>query len=195
LAVCQVRVKESAAGALNKALPAYLIYFTTLTIRREKYAIVFAAKLFMKKLRLLFSGLLLLTSFGAAAQIPYNVTTMTNQAYQPLTGATSINGSTIWDDDIFSVAMPFNFTVDGQVINRLNLDLSFGGFLTDTSGIVSGFTYGEMDLIDKGQFSGSASLSPIHYVVSGAAPNRIMKVEIANAGFYDDTTATDRVNI
>ena len=37
----------------------------------------------------------------AAAQLSYNITTQTGQAYTPLTGGTSINNGLIWDEEDF----------------------------------------------------------------------------------------------
>lgn len=152
----------------------------------------------MKKLKLLLAGFLLLTSLKSAAQLPYTLSTL-NQAYQPLTATTTLNGSTIWDDDSISVSMPFAFSVGGRTMTRFIIDLGAGGFFNGDTGVVSGFYYGDMDLVDKGNLTGTATVSPLRYQVAGSTPNRIFKVEIVNAGFYDElndsNSANDGVNI
>ena len=152
----------------------------------------------MKKLTLLMTSLLL-TAVTGFTQIPYTVTTQT-QTYTALTGATSINGSTQWDDESYKLTLPFSFKLGTTTVSSLSLLLGFGGIGTDTTGIISGITYGDMDLADRGSITPSGpSLSPVRYAVTGATPNRIAKVEIANAGFFDEIdnngTANDFVNI
>lgn len=128
--------------------------------------------------------MLLLLSSPIRAQLNYNFS-VHNQTYTPLTNAISMNGAVIWDDESFKVPMGFTFTVNGVSIDSFNLLLAqlIG---EDTTAIFSGFSTVGADLWDKGSVSRSISMSPIRYQVSGAAPNRIFKAEVFNAGFYDE---------
>lgn len=156
----------------------------------------------MKKLLLSLAAAGFLLAPQAQAQLPYNFAPRTGQTYTALTGTTSINGTDIWDEESYSVPLPagFDFKLGGVPISIFNLDLSMGGFFQDpTSTLLTGFTYGESDLVDRGFLDSLGSRSPISYAVSGTRPNRIFKVELANAGFYDEQdlylTALDSVNL
>lgn len=150
----------------------------------------------MKRLRLLLTTAVLLAAATAGAQ-PYTVTT-SSQPYQPLTNATTFHNGVIWDDDPFVVPMPFSFKLGTYTINKFSI---LGGAIAsvDTALIVNGFVLTDMDLLDKGALTGAASLSPIRYVTTGTAPNRIFKVEVANAGLYNELdmygTMNDSVNM
>lgn len=138
---------------------------------------------------------LLFTSQATKAQFNYNLT-VSNQAYQPLTGATTVNGTTAWHDQIYSVPLGFNFNIDGRVINKFIFMSSL--VATDTAGTISGFFISGTDLIDRGVLTGT-SKSPIRYTVSGTTGSRIFKIEFFNAGFGDEYdmhhTATDSLNL
>jgi hypothetical protein len=134
-------------------------------------------------------------SQAANAQFNYNFT-VSNQAYQPLTGATTVNGTTAWHDQIYSVPLGFNFNIDGKVVNKFIFMSSL--VATDTAGTLSGFFISGTDLIDRGVLTG-ASKSPIRYTVLGVTGSRIFKIEFFNAGFGDEYdihhTATDSLNL
>ncbi len=155
----------------------------------------------LKKLLLLLPLAALLSS-GAHAQFRYTFKDTTT-AYVPLPAtATSVNGTDIWDEEDYTLPMPFSWTLDSTIqLNSFNLSLSFPGFLDDItqSGPLNGLTPSIADFIDRGAIDSTTSKSPIRYLTTGTAPNRIFKVEIANAGFYNEidlyNTANDSVNI
>lgn len=131
-------------------------------------------------------------------QIPYQVLTL-SESYTPLTTTVSVNGNTVWDEDTFTVAMPFSYKIGNISLQALKLDLLNGSIVTSFGNNITGLSYGDMDLADKGRLFSMPSKSPIRYNVSGVAPNRIFKLEISNAGFYkelnDFGTSNDSVNI
>jgi hypothetical protein len=147
--------------------------------------------------KLLLSALALITAISVSAQFNYTFTTSTD-TYTPITGGTSINGSTIWDDEEFTIPLGFNFNMDGMINDTVYL--AEDNFLTiDSVSPLNLFIFTDMDLIDRGNIDGIATGSPISYVVSGTAPNRVFKLEIANAGIYEEYdlygTNNDSVNI
>jgi hypothetical protein len=130
----------------------------------------------------------LCANLTAGAQFRYTFKDTTTP-YVPLTGATSLNGSLIWDEEILSAPMPFTWKIDNTLsVNRFNLALEIPGVAADTTnfGSISGFVFGDMDITDRGMLDSISTLSPIRYLTSGTAPNRIFKLEIANAGFFDE---------
>ncbi len=146
-------------------------------------------------------ALLLLLALAAAsinsfAQFNYDLSVLTG-AYQPLSTGTSVNGSTMWDDEYYKIPLGFNFSIEGKTISDFSL-LSAQNCLTDTGGTVSGFIITDIDLHDRGNAGSSVSESPIRYVVTGSAPNRIFKLEAFNAGMYDEydlySTNNDSIN-
>lgn len=136
----------------------------------------------MKKV--LLSMFLLALTVSSKAQFNYDVTVL-NQTFQPLTGSTNISGSTLWDEENYKVPIGFSFVMDGQTITDISL-LAGQSCLTDTAGIVSGFFVTDIDVHDRGNAGSGIASSPISYSVSGTAPNRIFKLEVFNAGMYDE---------
>ncbi|MEO6830677.1 MAG: T9SS type A sorting domain-containing protein [Chitinophagaceae bacterium] len=153
----------------------------------------------MKNLLLLLLSAVL--CFKASAQFNYSFKD-TVATYVPLTGSTSLNGSLIWDDENLVAPMPFTWKMDNTIsLNKFYLPLSIVAVLDDTSNYadINGFVFGDMNIADRGLLNNVSSLSPISYATVGTAPNRIFKVELANAGFYDEydmyNTMADSFNI
>lgn len=136
----------------------------------------------MKKV--LLSMFLLALGISSKAQFNYDLTVL-NQTFQPLTGSTNISGSTMWDEEYYTAPLGFSFVLDGQTITEISI-LGGQSCLTDTTGIVSGFFITDVDVYDRGNSGGSTAVSPISYSVTGTAPNRIFKLEVLNAGMYDE---------
>ncbi len=110
--------------------------------------------------------------------------------FEFLSGATSLNSNSIWDDPTFIIPMPFTFSVQGQQVDSLLLD-GLGGTLAGLRNGVSAFTIiapFDVDLIDRG-YDSSQSLSPISYKVDGAVGSRILKIEWKEAGSYAEFSA------
>ncbi|OSZ78675.1 hypothetical protein CAP35_10620 [Chitinophagaceae bacterium IBVUCB1] len=151
----------------------------------------------MKQYLTIIAAALTLGYSSVKAQMPYTLTVQ-NQAYAPLTGATSVNGTKPWTDTSnFSVPIGFNFKMGGKTITRLSL-ANMATFATDTTGTISGFDFIGTSLIDRG-IKGTTSKSPIRYSTTGTAGSRIFKLELFNAGFYDEdatyNTLNDSVNL
>jgi hypothetical protein len=148
----------------------------------------------MKKL--LFLALAALSTMSATAQFNYTFTKDTG-VYAPLTSGISLNGSTIWDDEYYMVPLGFTFQMDDSSTTDIGInEMNFFG--TDTTGLMNAFLVFTADLHDKGADTSTMSHSPIRYEITGTSPNRIAKIEVANAGFYDEyflyNTADDSVN-
>lgn len=134
---------------------------------------------------------------SAKAQLGYKLS-VTTDTYTPLTGGTSVNGSTMWDEENYKVPLGFNFKLGSTTISDFSL-VSGAFAATDTdAAVISGFFTCDGDLYDRGNSGGSSSMSPIRYTVSGTAGSRIFKMEVSNAGFFDEydiyTTNNDFVN-
>lgn len=140
--------------------------------------------------------LLLTLSITASAQFNYDLT-VRQETYQPLTTGTDITGGTVWDEEYYKIPIGFNFSMDGIGITQASV-LGGIGCATDTENVVNVFMLTDLDLQDRGYDSNIAK-SPIRYTLTGSAPNRILKYEIANAGIYDESllygTQDDSVNI
>lgn len=117
----------------------------------------------------------------AAAQFNYSYS-VSQQTYTPLTGTTSVNGATKWNDEKYKVPLGFNFTFNGTTILN-SFSLTQESFATDTTNPFSGFGLINADMWDRANAASGASVSPIRYVVTGTTGSRIFKLEKANAGF------------
>jgi hypothetical protein len=153
----------------------------------------------IKHLLLLSTALLL--CLNASAQFNYRFKDTTT-AYAPLAGATSLNGSLIWDEENLTAPMPFTWKIDSVIsVTKFNLALAFTAVFSDTTNFtdVNGFAFGDMDIADRGMLTNVSSQSPIRYLTTGTSPNRIFKVELANAGFYEEyntyTSMSDSFNL
>lgn len=132
------------------------------------------------------------------AQMPYTFGVST-AAYQPLANGTVLNDATVWDDEMYKVDIPFTFRLNSKPMNRLFLEAAEIA-MPDTTGSMDGLPIISADLIDRGiADSLQVSQSPVRYIMEGAVGNRILKLEIANAGFadefYSDSTVDDYINM
>ena len=103
-----------------------------------------------------------------------------------------------WDNNIYTVTIPWNFSFDGNI--QTTLKVSTNGFVTFGSTSPGGTIYNP--IAGTGTFSGalaamgcdlanSASSSGVYWQVSGSSPNRILTVEWKNGLRY---TYTDLLN-
>lgn len=146
--------------------------------------------------RTLFAAIALFSCTMASAQFFYNFRATTG-TYAALTSGTSMNGSTVWDEENFTAPMPFSWQMDSTItLNEFNLALWLPGAMADTNDFSDGnaFLLSDADAADRSIFSSSASSSPIRYLTTGTAPFRIFKVEMANAGFYDEGNSFSTMN-
>ncbi len=151
----------------------------------------------MKKYITFLTAAFTLAAGSIKAQMPYRYS-VKNQAYAPLTGATSVNGLTAWaDSNNYMIPIGFNFKMGGKTITKISL-VEMNSVATDTTGTVSGMSFIGTSLIDRGLITGT-SKSPVRYTTTGNAGSRIFKLEIFNAGFYDEndlySTLDDSLNL
>ncbi len=124
-------------------------------------------------------------AMGTQAQMPYNFTVKQN-TYTPLQGAINLNKGEIWDDFVYAIPLDFSFSVGRKRVNTVYL--KFDGMISvDTgSSMMDGIVFNDADLLDRGAIDSVQSMSPVSYKIEGNTGNRICKIEIANAGFYDE---------
>lgn len=138
----------------------------------------------MKKTSLFIASL-----FASALSMAQDYTfSVSSNPYQELVGATSLTQGQVWDDPSLIIPIGFNFeyfnTVEDSVFiaNGLGADLEF--FSSNPNGFrIFGAT--DEDIIDRGYDLG-ISQSDISYKLVGTAPNRILKIQWKNVGFYGD---------
>lgn len=147
--------------------------------------------------KLLLSALAIGATFSSFAQFNYTLSTRTD-TYIPLTGGTSVNDTVIWDDELYSLPLGFEFEIEGKK-NDTVFFISDNYITVDTVGLLNLFVITEVDILDRGSFDDSVSHSPIRYEVTGTTPNRIFKLEVANAGIFEEhdmyNTNEDSLNI
>jgi len=155
----------------------------------------------MKRQLRLAVALLWLGMSSLQAQFNYTFSVQ-NQTYAALTGTTTLNGTTVWDDEDFSQTLGFSFDINGIPVSSAYLTSSLGYGMLSTSNsasIFSTFLYTNADLWDRANVTGgSTPSSPMSFVMTGTTPNRVMKIEINNAGFYQETdfsTNNDYINM
>lgn len=133
--------------------------------------------------------LLLLIATQLQAQYKYYKDSTYTQAFNYLGNGISLNQGMYWDDDDFdNIPIGFTFKIFNSTIDSLHL-VSGNYFLTvpfDFNNVThfTGIMPSAADLVDR-DTSENASFSPISYITTGVAPNRIFKIEWANAGFYN----------
>jgi hypothetical protein len=94
-----------------------------------------------------------------------------------------------WDDfDTYSAALPFQFELFGTGFNTIYFYSDIVSFISDFSqfGIAS---YAYCGLVDNNTHTASIS-----YQNNGTSPNRIFKIQVKNAAFYDNSFGTDYAN-
>jgi hypothetical protein len=140
----------------------------------------------MKKITLFLS--VALGALNIQAQNDYTLTTTTGQTYTELTGATSVNNGQPWDWDYYGeFNLPFSFSFAGEAVNRFLFDDDYFAFVapgadydTDIDGVY--LAYPTSFFIQDRTYSNGTSTTPISYKTEGTVPNRILKLEIKNAG-------------
>ncbi len=142
-------------------------------------------------------ALILIVTTNATAQAPYTVSTKTD-VYRPLENAISLNNGTVWDDAVYKIPLGFKYTMNGIENDVFYLQPESLISHDTTEEVINGIVCLGIDLIDRGADS-NTSLSPVSYKVEGAPGNRICKIEITNAGFYDELslygTLNDYINV
>ena len=150
----------------------------------------------MKKILLLITFIHVITVQSQS----YSLTVLSN-TYTNLTGNTSLNNGTVWDDPAYTFPIGFNFQLYSTIFNTayIHPDGS-GGVVTatlNTANTMPTLIPFSTDIIDRG-FNSGTSLSTISYKLEGSVSNRILKIEWKNVGFFNDlnvnNTSTDFAN-
>jgi Secretion system C-terminal sorting domain len=158
----------------------------------------------MKKL-ILFTLAAFTTLFATTLKAQYTFTSYSSP-YENLSNTTALFPNTLnWDDDFQKLGLPFPVIINGQpydsVMVETNGSLYFFNDFLDIDNIESE-TDTLMAVMPFGEFLSENSAtdlvarfdnSPISYKLEGAAPNRILKIEWREAGFYEDTTDTQEL--
>lgn len=129
----------------------------------------------------------LLLQGKAWAQFNYSFSA-SQETYQPLSSATSLNGNTIWYDEGYKIPLGFSFDMNGIKMDSVNI--AQGNLICDEADNfpITGFIVFAATLQDRGNLGDTASMSPVRYQVDGTPGNRIAKIEVWNAGFEDEET-------
>lgn len=133
-------------------------------------------------------SLLLLSAGLSYGQNFYNFTT-SQSAYTDLAAPTSITNGQVWyDDDFGPFSIPFSFSVNGQAVNRFYFVDNDFVLITPTADLdeETGLLYASVSgaYIQDRTYSTTPS-SGINYKTEGEAGNRILKLEVKNAGLED----------
>lgn len=152
----------------------------------------------MKNLLLLFVSIICASTTSAQFQYDFSVR---QEAYIPLNGGLSVNDTNTWDDINVKVPLGFKYAFNGDTteycgITNMQILAADTVDFNSSSFVLSGFLFMNADIFDRADTSmqPTKSASPIRYITSGQAPNRIFKIEINNAGFaqeYETYGTTD----
>lgn len=140
----------------------------------------------MKKLLLAFALFALQSANAQSIGSTYLLKVQTGQTYSPLNDGTSISSGCMWDDENFKIPLSFNAKVGSKTVTDFSFCSGLISLSSDTMGSIDAiFPFSGTDLEDRGWLSG-VPVSPLRYRIDGAAPNRIFKFEVSNAGFFDE---------
>ena len=127
----------------------------------------------------------------------YYTFVLSSGTYTDLTNATSLNNNQLWDDPDYVIPIGFPFKLYNELLDSLYFEEGMGAGLTGPLDTNFGFEHYiatfEADIIDRGDLTG-ISKSPISYKVEGSSPNRILKVEWKNVGFFDEGDSLGTLN-
>ncbi|MBF9141745.1 T9SS type A sorting domain-containing protein [Hymenobacter properus] len=140
----------------------------------------------MKNTLLKLSFFFLLAFQLKAQNSPFVFQSLSQQPYADLAAPVqSLNNGALWDrNSSFAVPLGFTFTYRNQAITSINVlarGVQFVG-LGNLYMFVYNTPFGGNLIQDRGIANNTASMSPVSYAVSGAAGNRIGKIEWKNAG-------------
>lgn len=145
----------------------------------------------MKKITL--ALFMALSSFVASAQDSYYAVNSFTDTYADLENPTSINNGAVWMYDYYGdFTMPFPFQIMGETVDRFLFDDDNFAFLTPAADYNNSdqgvyMVFGTSLYLQDRTYSTGVSGSPISYKVEGAEGNRILKIEMKNAGLESAT--------
>ncbi len=146
----------------------------------------------------LFTPLLLLLSLFSDLPAQAYTFSVHDEPYTELQDGRLLNYDTLleepilWDDEEFLVPLGFPFMFFDTSVDALHLWLDVSVLATrseadiDQGNMASLLQAYSEDLIDRGYYGGSSSLSPLTYHFMGTAPDRIGVFQWKNAGFDDE---------
>jgi hypothetical protein len=148
----------------------------------------------MIRTRVFFFSLLILSTYCSNGQaIKYYTFETDSAAYTPLVGGANATNGATWDDPSFALPIGFKFKVFSDSGSVLYADANFNSgslfSLKNLSNNPSAITLIAPYNGDIRDQSDTLNLSPITYTTTGTVPNRIFKLEYANARFVVDTTS------
>jgi hypothetical protein len=108
-----------------------------------------------------------------------------SQPYISLPNIQPISWPIGWDDEETTIPIGFPFSLGG--VQHDSLLINSNGYFTTADGNYEFNPY-YVDLIGVGDETAAG------YLLDGTEGNRILKIEINNAGFYEDTTETARTS-
>ncbi|UPT66844.1 MAG: T9SS type A sorting domain-containing protein [Sphingobacteriales bacterium JAD_PAG50586_3] len=160
----------------------------------------------MKK-HILLTTAAMATLFATTTKAQYTFSTFSSP-YENLSNSTNLFPTTPnWDDEFLKIGVPFPVKVNGEnydsVMVESNGTLFFFNNFLDLNNIESE-TDTLMAVMPLGEYvsqNGATDLiarfdnSPISSKIEGTAPNRILKVEWRDAGFYSDTSNAQELYI
>ena len=136
----------------------------------------------MKKIIL---SLLLLSVGLSYGQNFYNFT-VSQSVYTDLTTPTSINNDQVWEEDEFGpFTIPFSFSIYGRTVDQFMFSYDDFMFLTPNANLVQdiGVFYNSVSgAFIQDRTVSETSTSAISYKTEGSAGDRILKLEVKNAG-------------
>lgn len=127
---------------------------------------------------------LLLLCLPTLVQAQYTVQTGL-QPYQTLTAPNQVAWPIGWDDEESLIPIGFTLSIAGNEYDSLVLNSN--GYIFTPDGNYEFNPY-YVDLI------GAGDETSVGYQLEGDAGNQIFKVEVSNAGFFEDTTGTTRTS-
>ena len=147
------------------------------------------------------------TLFATTTKAQYTFSTFSSP-YENLSNSTDLFPATPnWDDEFLKVGVPFPIKVNGEnydsVMVESNGSLFFFNNFLDINNIES-VTDTIMAVMPLGEYvsqNGVTDLiarfdnSPISSKIEGSAPNRILKIEWRDAGFYADSSDTQELYV
>lgn len=137
----------------------------------------------MKKITLL--AAFVATSMTVSAQTQdFYLFSQSTGIYADLTNPTSMNNGQVWDFDEFGpVTSPFSLSVFGEIYNDFGFDDDFFYF-GQMYPVVDAIILDPLNayIMDRDFSFQGPSQSPISYQVEGTTGNRILKLEVKNAG-------------
>lgn len=144
--------------------------------------------------------LLFIFSFSVSVCFAQNYTfQVLNEPYQDLVGSTSLTNGLIWDEPEITFNPGFSFQMGTQNFSTFFVfqDIICNQNPDTFSGLFSILTAFNTDLIDRAYDDNegeAGGVSPISYKIEGVSPNRILKLEWKNVGFYDEKIINDTTN-